>query len=1149
VSVTAWKFPGTTIGNRILAGSTLNWANPNDAQADDGATADAGPLASTEYSAGLTATNFSFDNDIPAGARIDGIEIRVGDYILDTSPASFRNLHLIHPLNSTGIQNRNTDLPDFTTSLQTNDVGGATDLWGETTISWDDVHLLNFGFFIGVESAAAGTDFEVDFLQMRVHWTEAISTGWKFPGSAAGARTVGGSDVNWSNANNVKLDDGNKATANPASGESTSGLAANNFDFSVIPAGATISGVEVRVGDHEFPAATPVWDNCRLIDSDNSDAADNKAGDLSISGGTEQTDDVGGWNVHWGQGFTRADVQDADFGFFVSMTAGGPGGLQQVDFMQMRVFYHTTQTPLPILLQSDAGNGGNKGPFLIGDWIYAIVRINSGLHMQMRRAPATDPGFGFVILDAANEPTGVPTSVWSAIPFGNTIHILNANVGDIFEMEFDTATQTWTDSGTLVVDAGGDTAHRSQVDLQVRDDGDLVGTYNGETERIHGGDKERTYIMYKDGSPPTWTVGIDPDSHGDIHYGDIILTKSPNSDNMHCFWQRQTDTADPPTSWATSAARTFRSNNLLAALEVGTVDTNEAMLGAVQGVSWDNQEDSPDDQMTIWIGAQLNASDSNVVRFLGSQDDTDRITGIGSSQSGFNDPFVGANLRGVIAIDTWPDPSSSPSITEDIYVLWSGGGTQGGDEDLYFAFSDDNGVTWSSPEELINNFVISEITGSIYQRPNGDVVFGYVYDQNNTQKYGEKILIAGAVAFDAAISMRFALRPQTDHDKDADGTASSSFATRALTASSTVRSAAVQASLALRTTAAGQRTVNSAIRAAFAMRTLADGESVIQFDASIRASMALRGTTAAQKTGAGIASSSFAVRSSTSGQKVTTSALVARFAIRSALDSDTLHAFEAQGRMALRAIAAGGRAVNASIRSSMALRGTSAAAKTTTASATGRMALRPTSGGDKAVAASITARLALRTLTGSSKTITSIARASMAIRTRLDAVGGQVFQAAIRASMSIRSLAAGQKVVGGVAASSMALRGSGVSQKVVSAVSTARLAVRSASAAAKASDSGIRAALAMRSLVASQAVLAFEASIKASMAMRSSTALQKTIGADLRAPFPSRPTTATATVRTGTTRTSLAIRPTSIGEQEVPTANRYARRQIGVFYG
>ena len=736
--VTQWKFPGTTIGNRAISGSSVNWANPNDAQADDGATADAGPLASTEYSAGLTGTNYSWADDIPAGARIDGIEIRVGDYILDTSPGSCRNLHLIFPLNATGVQNRNTDLPDFTTSLQTNEVGGAQDLWGETTISWDDVHLLNFGFYIGVESAAAGTDFEIDFLQMRIYFTEAQNTGWQFPDSAAGARGITGGDFNWSNPNFIKLDDNNAATCLTTTGpEESNGLAANNFDFSAIPVGATISGVEIRIDKFVESTGDMVWDVLRLIDSDNSDAADNRNSELAVPSGVNQTNEVGGWNEHWGQGFTRADVQDADFGFFVGVsTADTTAGLI-VNNMQMRVFYHTTQTPLPFLLASEAGNYGNKGPFLIGDWIYALTSLTAPLRMQMQRAPATDPGFGFVILDAANEPTNTTTTSWSAIPFGNTIHILNGAFGDVTEMEFDTATQTWIDSGTLIVDAGTDTAHRSMIDLQVRTDGELIATYNGEIERVHGGDKERVYVMHKTGSPLTWTINVALDVGGDIHYGDAILTKSPNTNGMHCFWQRQTNTADPPTTWLDAQARTFLSDNTLATLATGSADTNEAMLGAVQGVSWDNTEDSPDDQMTIWMAAQLNASTSCTVRFLGSQNNIDVITGIGSSTGDFNEPFVHATvLHPAIAIDTWPNLEGT---SEDIYALWSGGGTQGGDEDLYFSASFDNGVTWTTPEELINNFTITEITGSIFQR-GFDVVFAYVYDQNDEQFYGEKIL-------------------------------------------------------------------------------------------------------------------------------------------------------------------------------------------------------------------------------------------------------------------------------------------------------------------------------------------------------------------------------------------------------------------------
>jgi hypothetical protein len=416
--------------------------------------------------------------------------------------------------------------------------------------------------------------------------------------------------------------------------------------------------------------------------------------------------------------------------------------------MQMRVFYHETTAPLPILLNTVDSNYGNKGPFLIGDWIYALTRLESPLRMRMVKFPATDPGFGFLDMDTANEPNNLSTTCWTMVPFNNTLHILSIAGGNVNEMEFDTATDLWIDhgaQGSAIVTTGS--AARSHGDLQVRDNGELVLSYQGESERVMGGEKERVYVMYKDGSPPTWTIDVALDVGGDIHYGNAILTKSPNTDGMHVFWQRQTATAnDPPIAWADSEARTFEADNTLATLATGSQDTDDAMLGAKQGVSWDNQDDSPDDQMTIWIGARSVGATHTMVRFLGSQNNNDIITGIGSSLSGFNAPNVNASSVGVIAMDTWPDPANSPPTTEKIYVLWSGGGSGAGDGDLYFAFSDDNGATWSTPDELINNVSISELSGSIFQKPDSSVVFAFTMELLDEEYYGEHIIIAAPSA-------------------------------------------------------------------------------------------------------------------------------------------------------------------------------------------------------------------------------------------------------------------------------------------------------------------------------------------------------------------------------------------------------------------
>lgn len=745
--VTAYLSGTVFTGNRTIAGSDVDWTDPANAQDADAIRARCNnPDGTTRQSSGLAVQGFDFASAIPVGATIVGIQCRVGSYLNVTGGliTTFEVCKLIRPDNSDGTGDRTSELFTWSATPNTTFTDFEDDLWGDT---WTRADVLDpqFGFFVGIEMQNAN-DRDIDYLQIRIFY-DPLNTGWKFPGTMAGNRSSTGGTLAWSNPDNAKADDGSTASVVLGTGHSL-GLAATNFDFSVIPAGATIDGVEIRFGDYDSNSNNCATRDCRLILPDDSDGIDERASELPEPTTTLATNDVGGFNNHWLQGFTRADVQDVDFGFFVAIGRITANPFINVDFMQMRVFYHVGQTALPVLVQPDRGGYGNNPPHLIGDWIYTCVRILSGLNMQMQKAPVTDPGGGFMVLDSAGQPTGVSSTCWSSVVAGTDIHILNTNVGDVNEFIFDTITETWTDNGTLIVDAGADTANRSMVDLHARDDGELVACYNGETERIHGGDKERVYVMYKDGSPPTWTVGVSLDVGGDIHYGDVILTKSPNTNGMHVFWQRQTNTADPPTTWLDSQARTFRADKTLATLATGSQDTNLAMLGAVDSVSWDNTEDSPDDQMTIWIGARDISSQTDFVRFLGSQDNTDRITGIGSSISGFNDPSVRAGtLNAIMCIDSWPDESVSPPVTEDIYVLWAGGGVQGVDRDLYSAFSVDNGVTWSSPVEEIDATTINFISGRIYLRE-GDVVFGYLYDVLDEQWYGEKVLIAAAAAAD-----------------------------------------------------------------------------------------------------------------------------------------------------------------------------------------------------------------------------------------------------------------------------------------------------------------------------------------------------------------------------------------------------------------
>ena len=162
-------------------------------------------------------------------------------------------------------------------------------------------------------------------------------TGWKFPGT--GANRPIASQVDWGNPGNVTADDGSTAAVTMGTFGLSDGLAASNFDFSSIPAGSTIDGIETRVGDYaSFEPVIFVAGN--LILADDSDGSVSKHTELAEPSFFNTTDEMGGAAELWTETPTRTDVTDVDWGFFVAVQhfAVGIGNIT-VDFMQMKVYY------------------------------------------------------------------------------------------------------------------------------------------------------------------------------------------------------------------------------------------------------------------------------------------------------------------------------------------------------------------------------------------------------------------------------------------------------------------------------------------------------------------------------------------------------------------------------------------------------------------------------------------------------------------------------------------------------------------------------------------------------------------------------------------------------------------------------------------
>ncbi len=165
-------------------------------------------------------------------------------------------------------------------------------------------------------------------------------TGFLFPGTGAN-RPIDSND-DWGVPSRITADNGLTASVQLLTvGESSDGLAASNFDFSSIPTGATIDGIEIRVGDYTAALEDLAWDVCKLILADDTDGSENKSSELLDWTTSNQTDEAGGSSDLWGENITRANVTDVDWGFFVvaKNISGVPTAL--VDFLQMKV-YHTT---------------------------------------------------------------------------------------------------------------------------------------------------------------------------------------------------------------------------------------------------------------------------------------------------------------------------------------------------------------------------------------------------------------------------------------------------------------------------------------------------------------------------------------------------------------------------------------------------------------------------------------------------------------------------------------------------------------------------------------------------------------------------------------------------------------------------------------
>jgi hypothetical protein len=174
MAVTGWKTPGTCI-NVVVGGGA--WANPANAKSSDDAYA-ISSIAKLGNSDWLQATDFGFtDGDIPSGATIDGIEVKIEHHGGSTN---VNDVELY--LRKTGagkVGDNKASAAKWAISDEEITYGGAADPWGTT---WVDTDFKTIFFGVDHLQAFATPNADtayVDCISIRVYYHVAATTGYK----------------------------------------------------------------------------------------------------------------------------------------------------------------------------------------------------------------------------------------------------------------------------------------------------------------------------------------------------------------------------------------------------------------------------------------------------------------------------------------------------------------------------------------------------------------------------------------------------------------------------------------------------------------------------------------------------------------------------------------------------------------------------------------------------------------------------------------------------------------------------------------------------------------------------------------------------------------------------------------------------------
>lgn len=223
------------------------------------------------------------------------------------------------------------------------------------------------------------------------------STGFK--PARAGSSVDSGTAV-WSNPDNVELDDGNFADTVAGDSEIADTLRCVDFDFSSIPGGSTILGIEVRYRRFNDSTSIPISStSLQLVLAGVSEgSAKTVNGDWEAS---ETANTQGGAADLWGDTPSLTDVQTNTYGVDIIptwLTGGAGSGGAKIDIVEMNVHYSATATYTQSKFRGRNDDGSEAGATYIAnaDTNFTIARGQAfRVRFLVQCATASELGFSY----------------------------------------------------------------------------------------------------------------------------------------------------------------------------------------------------------------------------------------------------------------------------------------------------------------------------------------------------------------------------------------------------------------------------------------------------------------------------------------------------------------------------------------------------------------------------------------------------------------------------------------------------------------------------------------------------------------------------------------------------------------------------------